>query len=83
LPLQVAGSRDYTYSQERGRKLPFLYLGYVWLGYMWLGYVDRQMYQKVTSILCGKIFELHKASVLSKVLVPCDNLPITVKKPPK
>lgn len=68
-----------THTHRRGvESYPFFYLGYVWLGYG-----DRKMYRKVRSIPCGKIFELRKATVLSKFLVPYDNLPITIKRPPK
>lgn len=41
------------------------------------------MYRKVRSIPCGKIFELHKATVLSKFLVLYDSLPITIKRRPE
>lgn len=64
------------YTHKREAESP----SFLHLGCGWLGCADRKMHGKVRSILCGEIFALHKAPVLSKVFVPCDNLSGTVKR---
>lgn len=71
--LQILGI-SYTHQRE-AESHPCFHLGCGWLGC-----ADRKMNGKVRSILCGKIFALHKAPVLSKVFIPCDNLSGTVKR---
>lgn len=75
LASELAGSRDFIYSQERGKKPPFFFH----LGCGWLGCADGKMNGKVRSILCGKIFAFHKAPVFNKVFILC-HLPGAVKR---